>query len=80
MNVSLRPETERFIEAQVREGRFQTAEELIEAALADLQLAGNGLDHDAVNAINEAEAQADRGEGVELEMFRQNISRRFRET
>ena len=79
MNVSLRPETERFIEQQVREGHFRSPEELIEAALADLRVAGDSLDAAAVSAINEAEEQADRGEGVALEEFRRQISRRFRD-
>lgn len=79
MNLSLRPETQRFIEEQVREGRFANPEELIEAALSNLRFAGEALDADAVNAIREAEEQADRGEGMELEAFRRHISRRFSE-
>ncbi|HSI34137.1 MAG TPA: hypothetical protein VK986_11160, partial [Tepidisphaeraceae bacterium] len=36
MNVRLKPEVERFVEEQVRAGRFDSSDELIEAAVARL--------------------------------------------
>jgi len=55
MNVSLRPETERFIQQQVREGHFRSPEELIEAALADLRVRGDFLSIATVGATEIAE-------------------------
>ena len=74
MNVALRPETERFIDEQVKAGRFTSREAMIETAIAEL----SDLDDAAVDAINEAEAQADRGEGMELDAFRAKMAARFR--
>jgi putative addiction module CopG family antidote len=41
MNVSLKPELAAFIDRQVREGRFATADEAINAAVARLQFEEN---------------------------------------
>jgi Arc/MetJ-type ribon-helix-helix transcriptional regulator len=38
MNVELRPEIQRFLEAQIEGGAFESADEVIEVALARLML------------------------------------------
>lgn len=75
----LRPETRGFIESQVQSGRFPTAEAVIEAAIDQLSdsLHGVQLTPADITAINEAERQADRGEGMELEDFKVHMRRRM---
>ena len=64
---SLRPEVQRFIDEQVKSGRFPTPEAVVEAAILDWQdLAGFDLDDETAAAINEA-----------LDAFRAHISKRF---
>jgi Arc/MetJ-type ribon-helix-helix transcriptional regulator len=78
MNLPLRPDIQRFIGEQVKSGRFPTPESVVEAAVADMrddQL--NGLDDATIEAINEAEAQADLGQGQELDSFRHQMKRRM---
>ena len=79
MNLALRPDVERFIQEQVRVGRFPTPEAVVEAAIAGLDDTDHELDDETVAAINEAEAQADRGEGMELDEFRAQMNQRLRD-
>lgn len=37
MNISLKPEHEQFIQAQIQSGQYRSAEELLDAAIALLQ-------------------------------------------
>lgn len=69
MNVRLKPELQSFVDEEVRSGRFSSADEVIEAGLARLMLdpAGEGPDAETLAAIDEAEAQLDRGEGIPLD-------------
>ena len=69
----LRPELRKFIEDEVTAGNFGSADEVVEAALARLMLdpAPEAEDAETLAAIDEAEAQIDRGEGIPLdEAFR----------
>lgn len=76
MELTLRPETARFIHDQIQTGRFPTPEAVVEAAIAELQQSTDvELDADAIEAINRADAQADRGEGTELDAFRAEFRR-----
>jgi len=78
MKLSLAPETQRFIDEQVRSGRYPTAEALVEAAVADFRDNYDAPVDDATTAaINEAEDQADRGEGTDLETFRAKMNERI---
>lgn len=71
MHLVLKPEIERFIDDQIRAGRFSSREALIEAALAEFQHADQpDLDDAAVSAIHEGLDQANRDEGVDLDTFR----------
>ena len=69
MQVTLKPELQQFVEEQVRAGRFATVQEALEAAVACLMLDSDGADLDeaTMDAIERAEAQLDRGEGIPLE-------------
>lgn len=75
MTITLRPATQQFIDEQVKAGRFANPDEVIEAALAQMQ-DGDDLDDETIAAINEAEAQADRGEGVDLDALRARFQNR----
>jgi Arc/MetJ-type ribon-helix-helix transcriptional regulator len=74
----LRPDIQRFIEEQVKSGQFPTPESVIEAAVASMrEHVTADLDDETILAINEAEEQADRGEGEELDAFRSRMNRRM---
>jgi Arc/MetJ-type ribon-helix-helix transcriptional regulator len=77
MNLTLRPTTQQFIDEQVKNGQFPSPEAVVEAAIAEMQ-AHDDLDESTIAAINEAEAQADRGEGLELDAFRAEFAKRLR--
>lgn len=72
MQVQLRkPELERFIDDQVRAGRYTSPEDAVEAAIAQMMVDQTTIhltDEDMV-AIHESEAQIDRGESVEFDTF-----------
>ena len=79
MNVTLNPETEQRIAEQVRLGRYSTPAAVIEAAVAGLAdgLFDPALDDEDVAALNEAEAQIDRGEGMDLATLRAEMAKPF---
>jgi Arc/MetJ-type ribon-helix-helix transcriptional regulator len=79
MVLSLRREVQQFIDEQVRAGRFPTPEAVVEAAIAEFSdtTAEFQLTAADIAAINKAEAQADRGEGTDLDEFRVQIGKRF---
>jgi hypothetical protein len=62
----------------VKTGRYPSPEAVVEAAIADFRdNSGAELDDDTIAAINEAEEQADRGEGMELDAFRDHMNKRM---
>jgi Arc/MetJ-type ribon-helix-helix transcriptional regulator len=64
MNDPLNPALEKFIDDQVREGRFASRTEVLEAGVARLMLdPPDELDAEDIAAIEEGLAQLDRGEG-----------------
>jgi len=69
MNVRLKPELQKFIDEEVKAGNFASADEVIEAGLARLMLdpAPRDADAETLAAIDEAEGQMDRGEGLPLD-------------
>ncbi len=75
MNLSLRPEIERIIDEEIRAGRFPTAEAVVEAAIQEM-IGEPELDEGTIASINAAEAQGDRGEGVELDTFINQMEQR----
>ena len=71
MKLNLKPETVKFVDEQVKAGRFSSPEALVEAVLADYRAASETeLDAATVAAIHEGLDQADRGEGTDLDTFR----------
>lgn len=65
MNVSLKPDLEKFINDLVKAGRFSSAEEAMNAAVAQMQMAGepSAADLDDVRSdVMVGVEQADRGE------------------
>lgn len=65
----LRPELETFIKAQVGAGRFDSVEELVEAALHRFMAEerdDEDFDEATISAILRADAQCERGEARDL--------------
>jgi Arc/MetJ-type ribon-helix-helix transcriptional regulator len=80
MDLTLRPETRRFIDDQIKAGRFASPDDLVEAAIADMRLGHETtLDDATIAAINEGEEQADRGEGIDFAVFRAQWKKRLGE-
>ena len=69
MDVPIKPQLERYVEDQVRAGRFTSPAEVIEAGLARLMLdpPDDELDGETLSAIEQAETQIDRGESLPLD-------------
>lgn len=80
MNISVDPELARFIEEQVRQGRFSSATEVIEAGLARLMLdpEPDVLDAEDIAAIREGIAQMNRGEGRPWKEVRAELKAKYR--
>ena len=86
MKITLKPEQEKFIEAQVTSGRYPSAEEVIAAALA---LLANSSEPKESNIYQEwveetrskvaiGIAQLDRGEGIDGETVIARLQEKFR--
>lgn len=79
MNVSLKPEVQRFVDEQVRAGRFGSADAVLEAGVARLMLDPEPaeLDEETLAAIERAREQFARGEGVPLDEVAQRLRTKF---
>ena len=86
MKITLKPEQEKFIEAQVTSGRYPSAEEVIAAALA---LLANSSESKESNTYQEwveetrsklaiGIAQLDSGEGIDGEIVVARLQDKFR--
>jgi Arc/MetJ-type ribon-helix-helix transcriptional regulator len=75
MNVHLkRPELERFINECVKEGAFPSHDDAVEAAVEQMKLDWEfEVTDEDVQAIEEGEAQLDRGEGRPWEELRAEL-------
>lgn len=65
MNIQLtKPDLEKFVEEQVRTGRFASAEDVIEAGLTHLMIdhVVGSLDEEVIDAIDESERQIEKGQ------------------
>jgi putative addiction module CopG family antidote len=70
MNVTLKPNLQKFIEEQVNSGNFRSSVEVLEEAVNRMMVEAElELDDETAAAINRAEAQIDRGEGTDFEQF-----------
>ncbi len=73
-----RPELAKFIDEQVKSGLYPTPDAAIEAAVERMMDASNDeLDDDTIDAINRAEEQLDRGEGIEFQEFAAKMRQKF---
>jgi Arc/MetJ-type ribon-helix-helix transcriptional regulator len=78
MHISLTRQSRHFIEEQVRSGRFTSPEQVLEEAVNRMMSdEGSELDDQTVEAINLAEAQIDRGEGIPFERFAVEARKRY---
>ena len=79
MTIDLLPETQRLLEQQLKTGRYATPDEAVRAGLSALhEQEWDELDAEALDAIDRAEAQIERGEGVKFSEVREQIRASFR--
>ncbi len=77
-SISLSSETLRLLEARMREGDYKSPEELIRVALEGLEGEPvEALDAATQAAIERAEAQAEAGQGMELEDAFDRLRRKY---
>jgi putative addiction module CopG family antidote len=79
MDVSLKPELQRFIDDQVKTGRFASPTEVLEAGLARLMLdpIDDTLDDEDLAAIDESEQQIARGEDLDWKDVSAQLRKKF---
>lgn len=80
MQVELdKPELAKFIDDQVKAGHFPTPQAAVEAAVEQMMhdRVNDDLDDETAEAINRAEAQIDRGEGVDFKEFAAEMRKKF---
>ena len=78
MTITLSPETRKLLEAKLNSGSYQSADDVVRAALEALtELEAQGLDDDALAAIDHAEDEIDRGLVHEWEDVREQVRDRF---
>src|SRR3954451_13538216 len=77
MNISLSPKTQKLLEQQMKQGRFSSHDEALQAALQTLdEIQGEpieGLDDETQAALERAFAQSERGEGQPFREFRKEF-------
>lgn len=77
MNVTLSPRTQQLLEERMREGGYPSADDLIRVALEALEGESvEELDSGTQAAIERAEEQADRGEGITADEAFQQLRRK----
>jgi putative addiction module CopG family antidote len=77
MQINLRhPDIEQFIDEQVKTGRFKSADDVVATALARMMDEDIKLSDDDVRALNEADAEIDRGESEEFTEFAARIRKK----
>jgi Arc/MetJ-type ribon-helix-helix transcriptional regulator len=79
MNVTINPDCQRFIDEQVKAGRFGSSAEALEAGIARLMLDPNPdlLDQQDVADVQESLAQIDRGDLIDAATLHAEIRGRF---
>jgi putative addiction module CopG family antidote len=74
MTVKLKSQIRKFVGDQVKAGRFGSADEVVEEAVGRMIAESKvELDDQTIAAINRAEEQIDRGEGVGFDRFAANM-------
>lgn len=74
MDVSLKPKVQAFIDEEVRAGRFDSSSDVVEEAIRRM-MEESEIDDATAEAINLAEEQIRRGEGLSLDQFRNEFHR-----
>lgn len=79
MNVAIKPDLERYIEDQVKSGRFSSVSEVLEAGLARLMLdpAADELDSDDLAAIEESEQQIAEGKDLDWKTVSKDLRKKY---
>ena len=78
MQVTLNPEHQKFVDSQVRAGRFASAEQVVAEALSRLmQEPEEEIDDDTLAALGRSDEQLARGEGRPLEDVRDELRAKF---
>jgi Arc/MetJ-type ribon-helix-helix transcriptional regulator len=81
MTITLSPETQKLLEARMKQGGFQTPDAIVRIALETLdQIEGEAfeqLDDETQAAIGRAEAQSVRGEGRPWEEVKAELRARY---
>ena len=73
-----KPELEKFIDEEVKAGHFPTPEAAVEAAVEQMMFDRiHEIDDETADAINRAEEQIDRGEGIEFMQFAAEMREKF---
>ncbi|HZL37318.1 MAG TPA: hypothetical protein VFC78_18505 [Tepidisphaeraceae bacterium] len=73
-----RPELEKFIDEQVGAGCYPSAQAAVEAAIERMMLSAEELDDETAEAINRAEQQIDRGEGIDFNEFAAHMRKKIK--
>jgi Arc/MetJ-type ribon-helix-helix transcriptional regulator len=76
MTVDLSPKTQKLLEERLKEGPFESADELVYAALEALDCAT--LDEETLDALDRAEEQIERGEYHEWDAVKEQLKARNR--
>jgi Arc/MetJ-type ribon-helix-helix transcriptional regulator len=81
MNLALKPDDQRFIEDQMKTGRFTSAEEVVGAALEQLRLEnfGNFDTGELDGLIADGEADIQSGDVLSVTQVRENLGQRSAE-
>jgi Arc/MetJ-type ribon-helix-helix transcriptional regulator len=76
---AIRPDVERFIEDQVKAGRFASREALVEAAVERMMFEAQASTLDAIDVaeIRAAQDRIDRGEFVEFDSFAAKMRKKY---
>jgi putative addiction module CopG family antidote len=70
MNLTLKPKTMKFLQEQVKSGRYGSAEEVLQEALDRFMFESNlELDAETVAKLKRSEARIERGEGMSFKKF-----------
>ena len=77
MQISLRPEVQRFVDEQVSSGRFVSADEVLEEALIRMMATDGELDEETLDAIDESEEQIERGQYRDWKQVSAELRRKY---
>jgi antitoxin ParD1/3/4 len=78
MNLTLKPEDQRFLDEQVKSGRFSSPEDAVAEAIDRLRWEDDITPTpEDLAAVREGLAQLDRGEGIPWEKVRRELNEKY---